>query len=49
MCAKFLSGSLKGRDYLEGLNVGGRVILKIHFKGLGSEGVNSIYVAQCID
>ena len=34
---------------LEGLNIFGRMLLEVCFKGLGSENVNSVYVARCID
>lgn len=35
--------------HLEGLEIDGRMILKVNFKGLGSEDVNSVYVVHCID
>jgi hypothetical protein len=44
-----LSDGLKEKNHSEGPNIDGRMILKGHFKGLGSEGVNSIYMAHCID
>jgi hypothetical protein len=34
---------------LEGLNIDGKILLKVCFKGLESEDVNSVYVAYCID
>jgi hypothetical protein len=34
---------------LEGLNIDRKILLKVCFKGLGTEDVNFVYVAHCID
>jgi hypothetical protein len=44
-----LSDSLKGKYHLKGLNIGGRMIVKVYFKGPGSEYVNCIYLSHCVD
>jgi hypothetical protein len=44
-----LSDSLKGKYHLECLNIGGRMVVKVYFKGLGSECVDSIYLDHCVD
>jgi hypothetical protein len=46
MHTKYLVESLKRKNNLEDLRIDGMMMIKMHFKDMGWEGVDWIYLAQ---